>query len=143
MKMLFVILLAQALPPQLGETFSPPEVSPPGFTHRDVLSVDRIHYRLDLQTERLRVLRLNLKADESVPTHEANDGLFVCLKECHLRLTDPLGKIQDVHLENGQTRWIGAGTRTEKNLSTRPLEMLLVETVDEKGDTRRARPFRD
>lgn len=131
MKILLLnLLLLPVLLAQVPEKVRlPPEVAPPGFTHRDVLSVDRIHYRLDLQTDRVRVLHLNMKPDESVPAHEANDGLFVCLKECHLRLTDPLGKIQDVHLENGQTRWIGAGTRTEKNLSTKPLEMLFIETA--------------
>jgi hypothetical protein len=53
--------------------------------------------------------------------------LFVCLRECHLRLTDPDGRIQDVHLEARQTRWVGAGARREKNLSTKPLEMLFIE----------------
>ena len=98
------------------------------FTHRDVLAVDPIHYRKDLENEQVRVLHLNLRADESVPLHESNDGLFVCLKECHLRLADPGGHIQDIHLGNGQSRWIGAGTRTEKNLSTQPVEMLFIET---------------
>ena len=45
-----------------------------------------------------------------------------------LRLTDPQVKIQDIHLENGQTRWIWAGTRTEKNLSTKPVEMIFIES---------------
>ena len=136
----------------------PPEIIPPNFTHRDVLTVDRIHYREDLRNDQVRVLHLNLKGEESVPLHDANDGLFVCLKECHLRLADPGGHIQDIHLGNGQSRWIGAGTRTdkrtgcggrrqtlaeqhfqppaaarscafpEKNLSTQPVEMLFIET---------------
>jgi hypothetical protein len=106
----------------------PPEIAPPNFTHRDVLTVDRIHYRKDFENEHMRVLHLNLKADESVPFHEGNDGLFVCFKECHLRLASPSGQVQDVHLENGQSRWIGAGTRTEKNLSSHPVEMLFIES---------------
>ena len=105
----------------------PPEIVPPGFTFRDVLRVDPVHYSKDFENERTRVLRLRLKSDEAVPMHDANDGLFVCLKECHLRLADPLGKLQDIHLENGQTRWIWGGTRTGKNLSTQPLEMLFIE----------------
>jgi hypothetical protein len=128
---LLLVLSAPAFFAQLrpGQTEKlPPEIAPPGFTFRDILTVDRIHYRKDLQNDQLRVLHLNLKGDESVPLHDANDGLFVCLKECHLRLADPGGHIQDIHLGNGQSRWIGAGTRTEKNLSTQPVEMLFIET---------------
>jgi hypothetical protein len=120
---LAVVLVASAFP----QKDFPPEIAPPGFTHRDVLRVDPNHYRKDLENDHTRVLRLNLKADESVPLHDANDGLFVCFRECHLRLTDPEGRIQDVHLEAGQTRWIGAGARSERNLSTRPLEILFIE----------------
>jgi hypothetical protein len=105
----------------------PPEIAPGTFTFRDILTVDRVHVRLDFENERIRVLRLNLKGDESVPVHEAPDGLFVCLRECHLRLTDPHGYIQDIHLEDGKTRWIGGGTRSAKNLTTHPVEMLFVE----------------
>ena len=105
-----------------------PEITPKNFTFRDVLAVDPIHYRKELENDRVRVLRLNLKADESVPVHEALDGLFVCLRECHLRLTDPHGYVQDIHLEDGKSRWIGGGTRSEKNLSTHAVEMLFIET---------------
>jgi hypothetical protein len=112
---------------QKGEIYFPPEIAPPGLTFRDVLRVDPVHYAKDFENDRTRVLRLHLKADEMVPQHDAYDGLFVCLRECHLRLTDPAGKLQDVHLENGQTRWIGGGTRTEKNLGTQFVEMLFIE----------------
>jgi len=123
---LALVLAAPAFPQKESPPF-PPEIAPPDFTHRDVLRVDPNHYRKDLENDHTRVLRLNLKADESVPLHDANDGLFVCLRECHLRLTDPGGRIQDVHLEAGQTRWIGAGARSEKNLSTKPVEMPFIE----------------
>jgi hypothetical protein len=119
-------LTASVLLAQDGK-FTPPEIVPKNFSFRDVLTIDPSHYHKELENEQVRVLRLNLKADESVPVHEALDGLFVCLRECHLRLTDPRGYIQDVHLEDGRTRWIGAGTRSEKNLSTHPMEMLFIE----------------
>jgi hypothetical protein len=112
----------------LAQKDLPPDIAPKNFTFRDILTADPVHYRKELENQQVRVLRLNLKADESVPVHEALDGLFICLRECHLRLTDPRGYIQDVHLEDGRTRWIGAGTRSERNLSPRPVEMLFIET---------------
>jgi hypothetical protein len=74
------------------------------------------------------VLRLTLKADEAAPVHDDRDALFVCLKECHLRLTKPGERSQDIHLQSGESRWIYGDTRSEKNLSTQPLEMLVIET---------------
>ena len=67
----------------------PPEIAPKNFTFRDILAIDPSHYRKDFENDQIRVLHLNLKGDESVPVHEALDGLFVCLRECHLRLTEP------------------------------------------------------
>jgi hypothetical protein len=106
----------------------PPEVVPPQVTESvDALRIDPAHYRLELENEQIRVLRLTLKADEAVPMHDANDALAVCAKECHLRLTYPDKRIQDIHIEAGRTRWLFGNTRSEKNLSIQPLEMLLIE----------------
>jgi hypothetical protein len=123
---LLIALTAAVLSAQ--KEISRPEIAPTNFTFRDILTVDPVHCHKDFENERIRVLRLNLKGDESVPVHEAFDGLFICLRECHLRLTDPHGYIQDIHLEDGKTRWIGAGSRSAKNLSTHPVEMLFIET---------------
>jgi hypothetical protein len=112
----------------------PPDIVPPGLTFRDVLHVDPVHYRKDFENDQTRVLRLHLRSDEAVPNHDANDGLFVCLTECHIRLADPTGHQQDIHLESGQTRWVWGGTRTEKNLSTQPVEMLFIETKTSKRE---------
>ncbi len=122
-----VIPLLMALAASVAQHRFPPEIAPRDFTFRDLARFDPVHVHQDFENERVRVLRLNLKGDESVPVHEAPDGLFVCLRECHLRLTDPHGYIQDIHLEDGKTRWIGGGTRSAKNLTTHPVEMLFVE----------------
>jgi hypothetical protein len=122
------LLLTLSAAVTLAQKDFPPEIIPPNFTHRDVLLVDRIHYREDLRNDQIRVLHLNLEGDESVPLHDANDGLFICLKECHLRLDDLAGHLQDIYLENGQSRWIGAGSRTERNLTSQPVEMLFIES---------------
>jgi hypothetical protein len=123
---LLIAISALALMAQKGDRLFP-DIVPPEVLHRDVLRVDPTHYTKDFENEQTRVLRLRPKSDETVPMHEAQDGLFVCVNECHIRLTDPQGHLQDIHLENGQTRWVWAGTRTEKNLSTRSVEMLFIE----------------
>ena len=116
-----------------GQKGDRPEIIPPEVLNdKDALAADPKHYKLELENERMRVLRLTLKADEVVPVHDDRDALFVCIavgsdKACHIRLTQPGGRSQDIHMQAGESRWIYADTRSEKNLSTQPLELLVIE----------------
>jgi hypothetical protein len=94
---------------------------------RDALQVDPQHYRLDFDNDKMRVLRLTLKPSETVLMHDDPDALVVCLKECHVRFTSPNGRSEDIHMEPGASRWLYGETRSEKNLGTKPVEMLFVE----------------
>jgi hypothetical protein len=111
---------------QKGDIKARPEVVPQGFTHPDPLS-DRAHFEKQFENDRTRVLHLHLAADDSSKLYETGDGLFICMRECHVRLVDPSGHDQDIHLQAEESRWIGAGMLRVKNLSTHPVEMLFVE----------------
>jgi len=111
---------------QKGDFKLPPEIVPQELTHPDPLS-DRVHFEKRFENTRTRVLRLHLAADDTSKLYEASDGLFICMRECHVRLVDPGGHDQDIHLQDEESRWVGAGMRRVKNLSTRPVEMLFVE----------------
>jgi hypothetical protein len=120
--LLTIVLVGQNLPPRRFVT-GPEIVLPPN----DILKIDPRHYRLEFENEKARTLRITLGPDESVPMHDAAAATLVCLTECHLRFTPPSGRVQDIHMEAGQTRWIWDDVRSEKNLSTHKLEMLLIE----------------
>lgn len=106
----------------------PPDIIPPGvLADRDPVRVDPEHFRVDFQNDRVRVVRLTMKGGESSPMHEAPEILAVCLSECHLRLTRPNGKTQDLHMQAGDTQWLWQDSRSEKNLGTKLLEMVLIE----------------
>jgi len=129
MRTLLLFLLAAAA---YGQTAFPPDIVPPeALARRDPLKIDAQHYHLDFENEHVRVIRLTLKADESVPLHDDVDAVAVCMQECHLRFTEPGGRhIQDVHMQSGETRWIYGDTRSAKNLNTQPMEMLFIEMKD-------------
>ena len=127
---LAAILLAQG---RTRELFPPDIVPPEVVKGKDALAADPKHYKLEFENEHMRVLRLTLKADEVSPVHDDLDALFVCIavgseKACHIRLTRPGGRSQDIHLQAGESRWVYGDTRSEKNLGTQPLEMLIIET---------------
>ena len=137
--LLIDVLAAWSFPQQAPDRLQPPErlflhpqdrpeiIPPEVLADRDPVRVDPQHFKLAFQNERVRVVRLTMKGSEGSPMHEEPDILAVCLKECHVRLTRPDGKTQDLHMQAGDTRWVWEDTRSERNLSTEPLEMLLVE----------------
>jgi len=94
---------------------------------RDAFSADSKHFHRDFENKQIRVLRLTLEADESVPMHRTSDTLLVCIKSCHLRLQQPDGHIHDVHMNEGETRWLPSDIRSEKNIAGRPLEIIFIE----------------
>lgn len=110
------------LPPPLQ---LPPEIVLDEF--RDVLKIDPVHYRAQMENEQVRVLRAKLGRDEAVPTHDCRSGVLVAITEIHIRLTRPDKRIQDIHMEAGDTRWISEDTHAQKNLSTEPAEFLFIE----------------
>ena len=128
--LLIMILFAQGR----GRELFPPDIVPPEVLKgKDALAADPKHYKLQLENDHMRVLRLTLKADEVSPVHDDRDALFVCVaagseKACHLRLTRPGDRSQDIHMQTGESRWIYADTRSEKNLGSQPLELLVIET---------------
>src|SRR5438270_12406119 len=90
-----------------GQKGDRPEIIPPEVLKgKDAMQADPKHYKVELENEHMRVLRLVLKPDEVAPVHDDRDALFVCLKECHLRLARPGGRAQDLHLQAGEARWI-------------------------------------
>ena len=137
--LLIDVFAAWSLPQQAPDRLQPPErlflhpqdrpeiIPPEVLADRDPVRVDPQHFKLAFQNERVRVVHLTMKGSEGSPMHEEPDILAVCLKECHVRLTRPDGKTQDLHMQAGDTRWVWEDTRSERNLSTEPLEMLLIE----------------
>jgi hypothetical protein len=129
---IFLLMLACSAPSLWPQRFpfparrmGPELIAPDVF--RDALTVDPKHYRLDMENDRVRVLRLTLQGDEAVPVHDDRAGLLVCVTECHIRCTRPDGRVQDIHLQAGETRWVSEDTRSLKNLSPMPMEMLYIE----------------
>jgi hypothetical protein len=122
---LFTLLALALAAQQFPRRFpgNPEIVLPPN----DILKIDPKHYSLEFENEKARALRVTLGPDDIVPMHVAEAATLVCLSECHLRFTPPGGRVQDIHMEAGQARWIWDESRSEKNLSTHPVEMLLIE----------------
>ena len=136
MKLYFACLpiLLAALPvgAQTRDRITLPRQLPPDFISqddvvRDVMHVGFKHATVDVENDRTRVLRFQLTAGEAVPTHDDRAGVLVCLTECRLSFTSPDGKVEDLVLKAGETRWLAAARRITRNTGAAAIEMVYVE----------------
>ncbi|MCU1237760.1 MAG: hypothetical protein JWP63_5727 [Candidatus Solibacter sp.] len=106
----------------------PPDIISQDDVVRDVMYVGFTHVTVDSDNNRTRVLRFKLAAGEAVPTHDDRAGVLICLTECRLRFTAPDGKLEDLELKSGETRWLPAARRITRNMGHGVIEMIYVES---------------
>jgi hypothetical protein len=105
----------------------PPDLIAHDSPTRDLAKLDPKHVRVDQENARVRVLRINLGAGESLPMHDARNGVLVCLTTCRLTVTNPVGYTFEVKLDAGQTRWMEAKRHRIANSGAAPVEMIYIE----------------
>src|SRR6185369_8907674 len=85
----------QEMPPDIFDNRSP-----------DAAKIAPDRYRVELDNDRLRVLRAKVPAGGRVPIHGHRSGILMAVTEVHLRLVDPAGKVIEVRLPAGDFKWI-------------------------------------
>jgi hypothetical protein len=94
----------------------------------DALRVDPKHFKLELENNQVRVLRLKLGPHERAPMHE--NGLnhaAVLLTEANLRETLANGEAELVQHKPADYFWSGPSTKKLENLSDKPFEAIIIE----------------
>jgi len=99
----------------------------PQLAVRDPVNVDSQHYKVELENDRVRVLRITYGPREKSVMHSHPDGIAVFLTDQHSRFTLPDGKSEENRFISGQTIWFPAGRHLPENLADQPLEVILVE----------------
>ena len=93
----------------------------------DPVAVDPKHYKVELENDRVRVLRIVYGPREKSVMHSHPDGLAVFLTENRARFTFPDGKTEERSWKAGQTMLIPAETHVPENLTDKLLELVLIE----------------
>ncbi len=94
---------------------------------QDPVTVDPKHYRVELENDRVRVLRISYGPREKSVMHSHPDCLAVFLTENRARFTFPDGKTEERSWTAGQTMLMAPETHLPENLTNHPLELILVE----------------
>ena len=101
-------------------------VTAPAFA-QDPVNVDAKHYKVLMENEKVRVLRVTYGAKEKSVMHEHPDTLAIFLTEAHARFTLPDGKTETSDKKPGDVQWTAAGKHNPENVGDKPMEVILVE----------------
>ena len=93
----------------------------------DPVVVDSKHYKVELENERVRVLRIKYGPHEKSAMHSHPALIAVFVTDGHSRFTYPDGKTEDVKAKAGQVVYFPALDHLPENLSDKPFEVIGIE----------------
>jgi quercetin dioxygenase-like cupin family protein len=99
----------------------------PQMVVQDPVKVDPKHYKVELENDQVRVLRINYGPHEKSVMHSHPDGVAIFQNDIHCRFTFPDGKTEEQRFRAGQTLYMPAGSHLPENLSKKPFDVVLVE----------------
>ena len=94
---------------------------------QDPVKVDPEHYRVELENEKVRVLRVRYGPHEKSVMHGHPPSVEINLTVTHLMVTYPDGRTESVQAKAGQVLLLPASERLPENLSDFPYEAIAIE----------------
>jgi quercetin dioxygenase-like cupin family protein len=93
----------------------------------DPAKLDPKHYKVEFESDRIRVLRVSYGAREKSVMHTHPEHLAFFLTEAHARYTFPDGRTEERWWKIGETKLLPAEEHLPENLSDKSIEFVLVE----------------
>ncbi len=94
---------------------------------QDPVSVDPQHYTIEVENERVRVLRISYGPRERSEMHSRPDSIAVFLTGVSGRFSFPDGTTADISGRAGEVVWLPATTHLPENLTDQPFELVQIE----------------
>lgn len=94
---------------------------------QDPVKVDPKHYKVELENDQVRVLRITYGPGEKSVMHDHPASLAVFVTDGHVKFTLPDGKSQESNQKAGSTQWEAGGKHLPENIGKTRLEVILVE----------------
>jgi quercetin dioxygenase-like cupin family protein len=93
----------------------------------DPVRVDSKHYTVELENEKVRVLRIKYGPHEKSVMHSHPALVGVMLTDAQIRFTYPNGTTEEITAKAGQVVNFPALDHLPENLSDQPMEVIAVE----------------
>jgi quercetin dioxygenase-like cupin family protein len=96
-------------------------------TQQDPVSVDPKHYTVELENDRVRVVRIRYGAGEKSEMHSHPESVIVFMTDAVARFSYPDGSSEEITGTAGQVLSLPATTHLPENVSNEPFEVVQVE----------------
>ena len=93
----------------------------------DPVKVDPKHYKVELENDQVRVLRISYGPREKSVMHGHPVSVGVNFTDAHVRFTFPDGKTEEIRFKAGEVRSYPAGEHLPENLTDKFIEVVFVE----------------
>jgi quercetin dioxygenase-like cupin family protein len=94
----------------------------------DPVKVDPKHYKVELENDQVRVLRVIIGPHQSTPVHEhVLNRVLTYISDQNVRVTTPDGKSEIARHKPGEVSMGGPAKHKEENLNDTPFEVVVVE----------------
>jgi quercetin dioxygenase-like cupin family protein len=94
---------------------------------QDPVKVDSKHYKVELENDQVRVLRITYGPHEKSVMHDHPANVAIFLTDGQARFTLPDGKTQDVPIKAGTVQSDAGGKHLPENIGDKPFELVVVE----------------
>jgi len=102
-------------------------MSTPAAQPSDPVQTDPTHYAVELENDKVRVLRIKYGPKEKSVMHSHPAAIAVFLGPAQFRMTYPDGKTEEGSVTAGQVMAFDALEHLPENIGDQPFEVVLVE----------------
>ena len=94
---------------------------------QDPVKVDPKHYKVELENDRVRVLRISYGPREKSEMHGHPATVAIFLTDGRFKFTYPDGKTEEIETKAGQVQSFPAFAHLPESLTDKPFEAIAVE----------------
>ena len=94
---------------------------------QDPIKVDAKHYKVELENDQVRVLRVTYGPHEKSSMHEHPAGLAIAMTDAVVKFTSADGKSEERRFKAGQAIWTPAEKHLPENTTDKAFEVVVVE----------------
>jgi quercetin dioxygenase-like cupin family protein len=93
----------------------------------DPVKVDPTRHKVEVENDKVRVLRIKIKAGDTTKQHEHPNGVAIFLTDVKTKFTAGDGTTREGANKRGEAIWAAAEKHTVNNVAGAPAEIILVE----------------
>ncbi len=98
-------------------------------TQQDPVSVDPKHYTVELENDRVRVVRIRYGPGEKSEMHSHPESVIVFMTDATARFTYPDGNSEEISGAAGQVLALPATTHLPENMGDKAFEVIQIELM--------------